>query len=170
MTEEWRDIPGWEGRYQASNKGRIRYISGRVRKQHFKRGYPSIALKQNGKKNDCFVHVLIALTFLGCRPDGHDVDHIDRNKTNNEIDNLRYLPRSENAAQSGRTFRGEKNPRSKLTDKQRCEIRRLWATGAYKTFVDLGAEFGIHGRTTSDIVNGRNGPVDCPPDHMGSLS
>lgn len=43
------------------------------------------------------VHRLVALAFLGERPEGMVIDHIDRDKTNNHISNLRYCSLSENS-------------------------------------------------------------------------
>ena len=43
------------------------------------------------------VHRLVAQAFLGERPEGMVIDHIDRDKTNNHISNLRYCSLSENS-------------------------------------------------------------------------
>ncbi len=50
------------------------------------------------------VHSLVALAFFGPCPDGHEVDHIDRQRWNARADNLRYLPIFDN--RSGVTQRG----------------------------------------------------------------
>lgn len=42
------------------------------------------------------VHVLVAETFIGPRPDGMQIDHIDRDGTNNHVSNLRYVTPAEN--------------------------------------------------------------------------
>lgn len=42
------------------------------------------------------VHVLVALAFIGPRPDGYDVNHIDRDHDNNFVLNLEYLEKSKN--------------------------------------------------------------------------
>ncbi len=46
------------------------------------------------------VHALVALAFIGPRPDGYDVMHIDGTRTNNAVGNLRYGTRSENCLQA----------------------------------------------------------------------
>ena len=57
-----------------------------------KRGYCAVTLKNKTYK----VHRLVAEAWLGKCPKGLEVDHIDRNKLNNSIDNLRYVTKSEN--------------------------------------------------------------------------
>ena len=55
--------------------------------------YYQISTGRGGKKK---IHVLMALIFLGRRPEGFHIDHIDRNRFNNNINNLRYCTQSEN--------------------------------------------------------------------------
>jgi len=76
MEEVWKDIPGYEGRYQASTEGRIRSldqevkrgkgtlkIRGRVLKKTLDAaGYPTVSLGY--KKPKIRTHILIALTFF----------------------------------------------------------------------------------------------------------
>lgn len=50
----------------------------------------------NGKKKYEFVHRLVALTFLDNPDKLPEVDHIDRNRGNNNIENLRWVSKSEN--------------------------------------------------------------------------
>lgn len=113
--EEWRSIPGYEGRYEASTKGRIRsvdrivysrnrytgmpfprYLKGQILKpgRYCKSGHVSVVLgrKTPGKP----VHQLIMRTFVGDPPEGHEVLHRDGNPQNNRLDNLRYGSRRDN--------------------------------------------------------------------------
>ncbi len=115
MIELWKDIPGYVGYYQASDLGRIKglprnchnsvsnyQVKGRVVKQHpgGKMGYMGVSLCRNSKPRTFRVHVLVALTFLGERPEGYHVGHLDGNPKNNEAKNLRYLTVRENIHQS----------------------------------------------------------------------
>ena len=100
QNEIWKPVKGYEGFYEASNLGRIRSSkSKRILSQHMiNSGYLSARLR-NGKRT---VHALVALAFLGDRPQGLVVDHIDHCKTNNRADNLRYITYSENIYRSVR--------------------------------------------------------------------
>lgn len=110
MAEVWKDIPGYEGKYQASDQGRIRSLDRRVNICHgATRLMRGRVLKPAGSKysehlsvvlghgqNASMVHRLVALTFLGPCPQGQEVRHIDGNPLNNRIDNLTYGTRTEN--------------------------------------------------------------------------
>ena len=111
-TEIWKDIPGYEGRYQASTAGRIRSVDHRVRlvahgkettrlspgrvlrPGRCKSGHVSVVLGH--KAHGSPVHQLIMLTFVGPVPEGCEVCHNDGNPANNALENLRYDTRSEN--------------------------------------------------------------------------
>ena len=67
--EEWVDIPGYEGLYQITRDGKIRNVTngnkllGNVNSH----GYVVVSLTKNGRKKDCKVHRLLALTFCQIR-------------------------------------------------------------------------------------------------------
>jgi len=116
MTGEiWKDIPGYEGRYQASSLGRIRSIDHKVyTRNHYtgnlhprmvhgrilrpgttnKDGHVSVVLGH--KAHGSLVHRLVAMTFIGPCPTGMEVCHNDGNPKNNCVENLRYDTRSSN--------------------------------------------------------------------------
>lgn len=107
--ETWKSIPGYEGRYEVSDEGRVRsldryvpcftpprtrFVKGQVlRPGRTTSGHLTVAL---GKGNSVWVHSLVARAFLGPRPDGMEVLHGDHNPANNVLCNLHYGTRSEN--------------------------------------------------------------------------
>lgn len=106
-TEEWRAIPGLP-RYEASSLGRIRSwvpwkgtpVPRILRVGISGEGYEIVRPTSGGKQRSRNVHALVALTFLGPRPEGAEVCHWNGDKRDNTVGNLRYAPKSENAADS----------------------------------------------------------------------
>lgn len=142
-TEEevWRPIPDLGGHYEASSLGRIRsarggkgtYIGKVLTPSRRRYGYLDIELRLKDparcrRRRHFTVQSLVAAAFIGPRPQGMQVDHIDFDPSNNRPENLRYLTISENVARSFRAGRssnvGEKNPRARLTCEEVQEIRR----------------------------------------------
>jgi hypothetical protein len=101
MKEEWKRIPG-HPRYEISNFGRVkshRYYHGNTL------GYLSVRLVNNPKnKKRRLIHQLVWESFGNKKYDGQHfvIDHIDENKENNRIDNLRLLSNSRNVARGHR--------------------------------------------------------------------
>lgn len=126
MEEVWKDIPHYEGKYQVSSHGRVRNIStGLVRRlQHNKKdGYVYVSLS-GGDKRIWYVkvHRLVCMAFLENTEGKRYVDHIDGNKLNNHLPNLRWVTFQENisAAWDMGLYenRGSKHGMSLLNDDQ----------------------------------------------------
>ena len=115
MSMEYRDVVGWEGFYEVRDDGVVRSIGRYVTKSDgnmltvrckclsaYKAGkYLAVNLCRNGTPKVTHVHRIVAEAFLGPRPTGRQVDHIDRNRFNNAACNLRYVTPSQNAQNSG---------------------------------------------------------------------
>lgn len=96
--EKWKVIPGFEN-YTASKEGEIYSLaSGKILVQtENSYGYKKLNLYDEKGHSQCFsVHQLIYRTYKGDIPKGLQIDHIDRDKLNNHIDNLRAVSSSEN--------------------------------------------------------------------------
>ena len=99
IDEDWKDIKGYEGLYQVSNLGRVMTVkSKRLRKINMTHdGYCKINLSSNGESHWFRVHRLVAQAFIPNPEHKPEVNHIDEDKTNNNVDNLEWVTRKENA-------------------------------------------------------------------------
>lgn len=101
---ELRQIPGYEGLYAAREDGAIVRLKGasgtqpgRVLKPVPNRnGYLYYHLSQHAQVKCFTAQSLVAAAFIGPRPDGHDVMHMNAVKHDNRPSNLQYGTRSEN--------------------------------------------------------------------------
>jgi hypothetical protein len=177
--EEWRDIPGHEGVYQASSKGRIRSLdrvqrytridqySGRdivVERKHAGRvlrpgrvqsGHLSVVLGHG--KHGSLVHRLVLTTFVGPCPDGLECLHRDGNPANNAASNLRWGSRSENlldAVKHGAKPVGERHHNAKLTAEQVLSIRSSTYTNGF--FARSATRFGVSECVIRAVYYGRS--------------
>lgn len=108
MTERWVEVARCP-LYEVSDLGRVRRKGGKVLKpsQNSSRmgrrpGYLVISLCKPGEHDGrrhtrcAYVHQLVCEAFHGPRPDGHDVDHVDHDRSNNRAANVRWMPLREN--------------------------------------------------------------------------
>ena len=116
INEIWKDIPGYEGIYQASNLGRIKVLSRviyvtrsgyrtgsysyvapeKIMSPGIRTNYLCITLTKDGQKCNHILHRLIAKTFLSEYKDDLEVNHKDEDKLNNVLDNLEVCTREYN--------------------------------------------------------------------------
>ena len=110
MTEEWKDIIGYERLYQISNLGNVKslrreYMCGKGRKvckkettisqQTNNHGYRYCFLF-NGKKSIKYIHILVGLHFIENSNKKTQINHKDLNKENNIVSNLEWVTNREN--------------------------------------------------------------------------
>ena len=97
--EVWCDIPGYVGKYQISNLGRVKSLrTNRLLscKANCRTGYFEVSLYSNGKGKTHLVHRLVAQVYKPCKDTSLEVNHIDEDKSNNDIENLEWCDRSYN--------------------------------------------------------------------------
>lgn len=120
MSEElWKDIPNYEGIYQASNLGRIKSLERidalghRLKEKILKPlirsiGYYQVALWKNSKVRFYLVHRLVWEAFNGQIPENMQVNHINEIKTDNRLSNLNLMTAKENTNWGSRNERSAK--------------------------------------------------------------
>jgi hypothetical protein len=165
MTEEWRAIDGYPD-YQVSNEGRVRRTTlrtcgriGHILRPGLRSGYPSVDFCCRGKRRSHLVHHLVAAAFLGPCPDGHEVNHVNGDKTQNQAANLEYTTRSSNQLHAYRMglqdARGEKNGHAKLTRELVIEIRAFAAQPNRPSYPHIAKMFNVSESNIRAIVTGR---------------
>lgn len=107
MEEIWKNIEGYENLYQVSSKGRVKSleridnnnhpVKERILKCHKQNnGYLMVYLSKNGKRKHHLIHRLVAQAFIPNHKNKSEVDHINTDRTDNRVENLRWVTRSEN--------------------------------------------------------------------------
>lgn len=172
MEEVWKDIPGYEGRYQASTHGRIRSVSrdmlrldshggraiwrykGKILSARPKEsGHLNVSL---GARNTKKVHRLVLETFVGPCPAGHECLHADGDPTNNRLDNLRWGTRLDNRADMrmhAQLYRRRQGG-TWLSEETIREIKRDLAAEDRQTQKTLAQKYGVHVNTINNINRG----------------
>lgn len=138
--ERWLPVRGYEQSHWVSNHGRV--ASKTKLLTLFPTGnrnlYLGVMLCRDGKMKKFRVNRLVALNFIP-NPSGlPDVDHINRDKTNNRVDNLQWLSRAENGT-----------GRCPIDSRIKEEVRRLAPVTKKRI---LAAQFGISIRTVFRII------------------
>lgn len=111
MIEIWKDINNFEGKYQISNLGRVKSLSrsvgngfrvrtlpDRIMVNHQWFGYEVIWLRKPGVHKKFRIHQLVAQAFLPAIAGKNFVNHKDKNRTNNTVENLEWCTHEENCA------------------------------------------------------------------------
>jgi hypothetical protein len=169
--EEWRVVPGFDGWYEVSSLGRVR--SWRTRAKLGARaatprelpgrddgkGYRRVKLSHPvlGKVSVGVHHVVLA-AFGRERPHGMVADHINADRSDNRVENLRWVTAGENIAHAAELGRMDGRPgarsHSSLSVDDVAEIRRLRADG--RKLLELAERFGVSLTAVSRICLGQS--------------
>ena len=112
LNEMWKDIAGYEGLYQISNLGRVRFLDKEkltkngttyLQKGGIKSNYTTVhgylrtsLTNEFGQLKNCVIHRLVAIAFIPNANNLKEVNHIDGNKENNCVENLEWCTSSQN--------------------------------------------------------------------------
>lgn len=99
MEEIWKNIKGYEDLYQVSNKGRVKSLKfgkEKIMKFRIGSGYCKLGLNKDKKQKQFRVHRLVAEAFLPNENKFPVVNHKDRNRSNNNVENLEWCTQLDN--------------------------------------------------------------------------
>ena len=180
--EIWKDIKGYEGKYQVSNSGQIKSLERRVyiNKNHLfykqgqryfvkkerllkqilsigtlkKKGYLTVALYKNNIPKWNTVHRIVVVAFIPNLKNKPQVNHKNGIKTDNRIENLEWCTGSENMrhAIGMGLFIGEKASNAKLKEKEVIMIRRLYRPLTPSARI-LAQKYNVSKSTIVNIIN-----------------
>ena len=167
--EMWKDIPGYEGKYQVSTQGNVRSLNrtfmnecgitvtrkGVVLVQRLNRdGYCRVTLHKNRTLWTAPVHRLVAEAFVPNEQGKREVNHKDGNKQNNSADNLEWLTPKENqrhAMQNGLREKALQYSR----DNRKKVIATEIATGKVTHFDSVHAAEKVFGSHVTNVLSGK---------------
>ena len=159
MDEEiFKSIPGYDGMYEVSNYGRVKSLKRKIHKflkpaaNHA--WYLFVALSKDGKVKQYKVHRLVAQAFIKNPNNLPCVNHIDENKTNNNVNNLEWCTYKYNNNDGTKKIRqGEKSKNENNPNSHRILCVN---TGEIFECVKFAAEkYNISRQTISHCLNGR---------------
>ena len=178
IAEEWRPVPGAEGRYEVSSLGRVKSLR-RVVSCGVRHGRPETRTvsekilkpckdtdgydlvrfpwQEKEKLKTCTVHKLVAMAFLGPKPEGQWVLHGPNGKNDNSVENLYYGTPAQNVQdkwRDGTVIIGEAHHKAKLKEADVIEIRRLYSEGF--TQVKIAALYDVGSTAINKIVCRQN--------------
>lgn len=155
--EFWLPVP-FAKSYSVSNLGRVRGPLRICKCSLEKRGYLRKRLKNDfGRYETWAVHRLIMVTFVG--PSELEVNHKNGIKSDNRLENLEYVTRTENMRHAVKVglkvpLTGENHGSSKLTQRQVDEIRKLLKLKTL-SYPQIGKMFGVKRMAISRIASGK---------------
>lgn len=158
MEEMWKDIP--LSSYEISLSGLVRNkTTGTIHQGAVNDyGYPRVIIKKDGKRRSLPLHRLLLEVFVGPCPPGMEGRHLDGNRLNWSLDNLKWGTRSENRRDRTKHKRdpkgfhacpGELNYNAKLTDAKVLEIDSLISQGV--PLIKIAKKFEVCTKTIYKI-------------------
>lgn len=159
MTE-WHPVGfGWSELYEVSRRGDVRRVgSTKLIGTTMKNGYRRAQFSRDGIVEGYLIHKLVADAFIGRRPIGNHIDHINGIRDDNRVENLRYCTPTENvsfARDRGSLAFGERNGVAVLTNEQVAIIREMKATGGrYWGAAKIAVQLGVGESTVRQAARG----------------
>lgn len=148
--EEWRQVDNLP--YEVSSEGRVRRRGRVLRPRVHSNGYLRVCLSVNGEHSDQYIHRLVAKAFLGEPDAGMHADHINGDRADNRLSNLRWLTSDENRS-TRHLARGSRNGSSRYSEKLIRSIKSRFGKGVTDRLI--AEEFGVARRFVNAVRNKR---------------
>lgn len=143
--EIWKDIKNYEGLYQISSLGRVRSLlfrNGTTRKKQTKllsqtnngNGYLIVSLSKNKKRKNKYIHRLVAEAFIPNDKNYKIINHIDKNKQNNNVNNLEWCTQKYNVLYSIENLKKPKKTTHTNTGEKYITYRK--SSGRYRIIIN----------------------------------
>ena len=96
--EVWKEIKGYEGLYEVSSEGRVRSTGKKkgIMRPGTSKGYLKVGLTKDGSRKMYRVHRLVAFAFIPNPDNKPEIDHINGDRKDNRVENLRWMTHKEN--------------------------------------------------------------------------
>lgn len=158
MEEIWKDIKNYEGLYQISNKGKVKSLERKVKGKNGsyntvkekilkpgknKIGYMIVVLSKDRKKKNYYLHRLVAEAFLNNPYNLQEINHLDEDKTNNNVNNLEWSTHIHNINFGTRTERTSK------------KIICIETGIEYQSIMEIQRKFGFNKSSISACCRGK---------------
>lgn len=173
-SEIWKDVVGYEGIYKVSNKGNVFSVErkdsrgqrcgGRTLKPAYTQdGYLRVTLNKKGIKRNKYIHRLVAEAFI-LKPNNYlEVNHLDEDKTNNDVENLEWCTRKYNMNYGARNEKVAQklNKKVRASNVETGEVLTFTSTleagkkGYNRVNVGLACN-GVYKNTNGKLIGGGN--------------
>jgi hypothetical protein len=155
--EIWKTIEDYSN-YAVSNLGRVKNINRQyILKQSNRGGYSSVSLKNSNCKKNFRVHRLVANAFIPNIENKSDVNHKDKNRSNNNINNLEWMTRKENNQHKSidLVYKNNRNKTILRINKNNNDILEKYSS------IELAGIWALNNKLTKTSHNGRNAIGNC---------
>lgn len=149
-NEVWKDIDGYDGKYQVSNFGRVRsFKQEKVRFLKPGLGYDGrqcVALHKKNKRKGILIHTLVLEAFVCKRPKGKVCRHLNGDPSDNRVENLTWGTQLENYQDAIRHGTRESNLSESL-------VREIRSISHELPIKEIAKKYGISASYTYAVVN-----------------
>ena len=158
--EIWKDIEGYEGLYQVSNMGRVKSLGRKVKNISLKRGYREtkdkilkqyidrygylkVVLTKETQRSYFTAHRLVALAFIDNPLNKPSVDHKNTIRTDNRVENLRWLTQKEQLNDNELSKIRHLAAREKATNSLKKKVRCITTGEEFECINDAVRKYNI---------------------------